>query len=336
MASSAEQDQVPRLLVGDFDFAPEDRARLAAALGPDALLLVRGRDALRDALAAHPETEVVTSFHPPAETTALAPRLRWIALPSAGADLALREGLVREGGPVVTTARGIHAAPISEFVFSVMLLWVRHWPQMLALQHAHDWPAQERRAALTARELHGATLGLVGLGAIGRRIAQLGRCFSMRVMATRRGATPGETDPDVDELLPLDRLDALLAQADFVVIAVPGTPATHHLIGAPQLRAMKPSAFLVNIARGSVIDEQALVEALRGGEIAGAGLDVFENEPLPSDSPLWNMPNVFISPHISGASPAYSRRFTDLLLENLARYRAGQPLRNVVSLEHGY
>ncbi len=335
MASPAQQHS-PRLLVGDFDFAPEDRARLEGALGPDALLLVRGRKALRDALAAHPETEVVSSFFPPDETLELAPHLRWIALPSAGADHALRAGLVRAGGPVVTTARGIHAVPISEFVFSVMLLWVRHWPQMLALQHAHDWPAQERRAALTARELHGASLGLVGLGAIGRRVAQLGRCFGMRVVATRRGAVPGETDPDVDELLPLDRLDTLLAQADFVVIAVPSTPATHHLIGAPQLTAMKPSTFLINIARGSVIDEHALVEALRAGAIAGAGLDVFENEPLPAGSPLWDMPNVFISPHISGANPAYSRRFTDLLLDNLARYRAGQPLRNAVSLDRGY
>ncbi len=335
MASPAGE-RTPKLLVGDFDFAPEDRARLEAALGPEALLLVRGRKALRDALAMHPETEIVSSFFPPDETLALAPHLRWIALPSAGADHALRAGLVRAAGPIVTTARGIHAVPISEFVFSVMLLWARHWPQMLALQHAHDWPAQERRAALTARELHGATLGLVGLGAIGRRVAQLGRCFGMRVIATRRGASPGETDPDVDELLPLERLDVLLARADFVVIAVPGTPATYHLIGAPQLRVMKPSVFLVNIARGSVIDEAALVEALRSGAIAGAGLDVFETEPLPADSPLWDMPNVFISPHISGASPAYSHRFTDLLLDNLARYRAGQPLLNVVSLERGY
>ena len=334
--ASAANARKPRLLAGDFDFAPEDRARLAAALGPDALLLVRGRKALRDALAAHPETDVVSSFFPPDETLDLAPHLRWIALPSAGADHALQAGLVRADGPIVTTARGIHAVPISEFVFSVMLLWARHWPQMLALQHAHDWPAQERRAALMARELHGATLGLVGLGAIGRRVAQLGRCFGMRVVATRRGAAPGETDPDVDALLPLAQLDALLAQADFVVIAVPSTPATHHLIGAPQLAAMKPSAFLVNIARGTVIDEPALVEALRAGALAGAGLDVFESEPLPAESPLWNMPNVFISPHISGTSPVYSRRFTDLLLDNLARYRAGQPLRNVVSLERGY
>ena len=336
MASPTDRERVPRLLVSDYHFAPEDRARLAAALGPDALLLVGGRSALRDALAAHPETEVVSSFFPPDETIELAPRLRWIALPSAGADEALRAGLVREGGPVVTTSRGIHAVPISEFVYSVLLMWVRHWPQMLALQHAHDWPAQERRAALTARELNGATLGLVGLGAIGRRVAQLGRCFGMRVIATRRGAASGTTDPDVDALFPLAQLDTLLAQADFVVIAVPGTPATYHLIGAPQFHAMKPSAFLVNIARGSVIDEPALVEALRSGAIAGAGLDVFENEPLPADSPLWDMPNVFISPHISGATPVYSHRFTDLLLENLARYRAGQPLRNVVNLERGY
>jgi phosphoglycerate dehydrogenase-like enzyme len=333
---AAPARRAPRLLVGDYDFAPDDRARLAAALGPEALLLVRGRTALHEALAAHPETEIVSSFFPPADTLALAPNLRWIALPSAGADHVLRAGLVRDDGPVVTTARGIHATPISEFVLSVMLLWARHWPQLLALQQARDWPTHEQRAALTARELDGATLGLVGLGAIGRRVAQLGRCFGMRVMATRRAATLGETDPDVDMLLPLEQLPLLLAQADFVVIAVPSTPATQHLIGAPQLRAMKPSAVLINIARGSVVDESALVEALRAGAIAGAGLDVFEREPLPMESPLWDMPNVVISPHISGASPNYSRRFTDLLLDNLERYGAGQPLRNVVSLELGY
>ncbi|MFI5273646.1 MAG: D-2-hydroxyacid dehydrogenase [Ktedonobacterales bacterium] len=329
------ENAVPRLLVSDYDFAPEDRERLAAALGRDGLLVVDGADALHAALVAHPEAEVVSSFHPPADLLALAPGVRWLAQPSAGADQLFRAGLVREGGPIVTTANGIHAVPISEFVFSVMLLWAKHWRELLARQRAHEW-LDGQRGAIAGRELCGATLGIVGLGAIGRRVAQLGGCFGMQVVATRRSARPGDADADAQLMLPMDQLDTLLAQSDYVVVAVPNTDATHHLIGGPQFRAMKPSAFFVNIARGAVVDEPALVRALRDGQIAGAGLDVFETEPLPPDSPLWAMPNVFIAPHISGASAAYSRRFTDLLLDNLARYRAGQPLRNVVQAERGY
>lgn len=329
-------DSAPRLLVSDFDFAPPDAERLRNALGTDHLLLVKGRDAAREALVAHPETDVLAGFFPPADVLDRAPNLRWIALASAGADHVLRAGLVRADGPAVTTANGVHAVPISEFVFSMLLLWARHWPEMLALQRAHDWPEQRRKRALRGRELYGATLAVIGVGAIGRRVAQLGRAFGMRVIGTTRSARPGERDPDLDELAPLERLDALLAEADYVVIAVPATPQTHHLIGAAQLRAMKPSAFFVNIARGSVVDEQALIAALQAGQIAGAGLDVVEDEPLAPESPLWEMPNVIVSPHVSGVTPSYSARFTDLLLENLARYRAGEPLRNLVSAERGY
>jgi phosphoglycerate dehydrogenase-like enzyme len=329
-------DPIPRLLVSDFDFAPRDAERLRAALGADHVLLVKGRDAMRETLTTHPEADVLAGFFPPADVLDRAPNLRWIALASAGADHVLDAGLVRADGPAVTTANGVHAVPISEFVFSMMLLWARHWPEMLALQRAHDWPEQRRKRALTGRELFGATLAVVGVGAIGRRVAQLGRAFGMRVTGTTRSARPGTHDPDLDDLVPLARLDALLAEADYVVIAVPATPQTHHLIGAQQLRAMKPSAFLVNIARGSVVDEQALIAALQAGRIAGAGLDVVEDEPLAAESPLWNMPNVIISPHVSGVTPSYSARFTDLLLENLARFQAGEPLRNLVSIEHGY
>lgn len=329
----------PRLVISNFSFSVGDRERLREAVGADSLLLVDGAEALREALAAHPETDVLCTFRPPTETLQLAPHLHWLALPSAGAEHVLRSGLVRpisEGGPVVTTANGVHSVPISEFVLSMLLLWARRWPTLIALQHATTWPDHTRWEQLSGRELHSATLGVVGLGAIGRAVAHLGRSFGMHVIGTRRSASPGASDPDVDELLPQSELKTLLARADFVVIAVPNTPETHHLIGMEQLRTMKSTAFLVNIARGSIIDEVALVEALRMGTISGAGLDVFEEEPLPATSPLWAMPNVIIAPHISGATDQYSRRFTDLFLENLARYRAGQPLRNVVDPVRGY
>ena len=330
-------NEAPALLVTDYQFSDADRARLADALGADRLIVVKERAELRDALAAHPETDVICSFFPPRDTLSLAPNLRWVALPSAGADGALRAGLVRpEGKPIVTTASGVHAIPISEHVLSVMLLWTHHWPKLLELQREKEWPPFNRRSEMTVHELYGATLGVIGLGAIGRRVAQLGRAFGMRILATRYSARSGDTDPDVDELLPAAQTPDLLRQADFVVIAAPGADQTRHLIGADELAVMKPGAFLVNIARGSIVDEEALIAALRAGRIAGAGLDVFATEPLPPESPLWEMPNVIISPHNSGMTVNYSRRFTDILLDNLARFRAGTPMRNVVRAERGY
>jgi phosphoglycerate dehydrogenase-like enzyme len=307
------------------------------ALGSGALALVRGgRDALREALVAHPEVDVVASFFPPADLLAIAPNLKWIALPSAGADHAIRAGIVQQGGPVVTTASGIHAAPIGEFVLSLMLMWVRHWPQIIDYQRAGTWPDSAGREQLHGRELDGAALGVIGLGSIGRHIARLGRAFGMRIVATRRSASAGTSDPDVDMIVPPDRLGDLLAAADFVVVSVPATEQTRHLIGANELREMRHDAFLINISRGSAIDEAALIAALTNGVIGGVGLDVFETEPLPAESPLWQLPNVIISPHVAGNTDQYSRRFTDLFLENLARYRAGEPLRNVVDLGRGY
>jgi phosphoglycerate dehydrogenase-like enzyme len=326
----------PQLVVSNFTFAPDDQPRVEAALGGALVLVQGGRDALREALVAHPEADVVASFSPPADLLSIAPNLKWIALPSAGADHAIRAGIVQQGGPVVTTASGIHAAPIGEFVLSLMLMWVRHWPQIIDYQHAGTWPDSAGREQLHGRELDGAALGVVGLGSIGRHIARLGRAFGMRIIATRRSASAGASDPDADTLVPPDRLGDLLAAADFVVVSVPATEQTRHLIGADELRAMRHDAFLINISRGSAIDEAALIAALTDGVIGGAGLDVFETEPLPAESPLWQLPNVIISPHVAGNTDQYSHRFTDLFLENLARYRAGEPLRNVVDLGRGY
>jgi phosphoglycerate dehydrogenase-like enzyme len=327
----------PQLVVSNFAVAPDDQRRMEAALGAGALLLVDGgRDALREALVAHPKADVVASFFPPADLLSIAPNLKWIALPSAGADHAIRAGIIQPGGPVVTTASGIHAVPIGEFVLSQMLMWVRHWPQIIDYQRAGTWPDAAGREQLHGRELDSATLGIIGLGAIGRHIARLGRAFGMRIIATRRSAGMGASDPDAETLVPPNRLGDLLGAANFVVVSVPATEQTRHLIGADELRMMRRDAFLINISRGSAIDEAALVAALRDGLIGGAGLDVFETEPLPAESPLWQMPNVIISPHVAGNTDQYSRRFTDLFLDNLARYRAGEALRNVVDLARGY
>jgi phosphoglycerate dehydrogenase-like enzyme len=326
----------PLTVVTDFEFDPPDQERLSRALAHDRLVLVADRGELRAALQGNPGANVLSTFRPPDDLRALAPAVRWVQLPSAGADNAVRAGLiVPDSGVVVTTANGIHAIPIAEYVYSSMLLYVRQWPSFLALQRARTWE-QHGAQHEPARELYGATLGIVGLGHIGRRVARLGHAFGMRVLGLRRSTQEGAADDDVAELFPLARLHDLLRASDFVVIAVPRTPATHHLIGAPELRAMRPTAYLVNIARGDVVDEAALIQALTEGWIGGAGLDVTEREPLDPASPLWAMPNVIISPHISGVTDRYSARFTDLFIENLERFQAGAPLRNVVDPARGY
>jgi phosphoglycerate dehydrogenase-like enzyme len=189
---------------------------------------------------------------------------------------------------------------------------------------------------LRERELHGRTLGIVGLGSIGRRIAQVARTFGMKVIATRLSLHAEEHDPDVDHVYPQEQLLTVLNQSDYVVIAVPLTERTEKMIGERELRAMQPNTYLVNIARGAVIDEVALLQALREQWIAGAGLDVTAQEPLTADSPLYDAPNVILTPHISGATEHYDERLTDIFADNLQRYRAGQPLRNLYDPQRGY
>ena len=256
----------------------------------------------------------------------VAPRLRWVQLLGAGVDQVPEIG---DNRVVVTNASGIHAVPISEYVLGVMLALAKRLPFAFDNQRQRKW----QRFGFTPSELESKTLGVVGLGHIGGAVARLGHAFGMRVVATKR--TPG-TEQQVDELLPPHRLHDLLAQCDFVVLAVPLTHETRHMIDEQALRSMKPGAFLVNIARGGVVDEQALVRALREKWIAGAALDVVENEPLPEDSPLWSFDNVIITPHMAGGSDRYIERAVALFVDNLERYLAGQPLRNVVDLERGY
>lgn len=333
------EDMKPRSInrvVTDYDFTEDDLSRLHATLGSDRLVLVHGHDAVAHALQTYPDTDVFCSFHPPANLLALAPALRWLALPSAGADNILQTGIPQQKPDlIVTTANGVHAIPIAEFTFSMMLMWARHWPTLFSYQTHSHWATRPEWAALRGGELHDATLGVLGLGAIGRQVARYGKAFGMRVLATRRTAADAP-DPDVDQLVPLDHLDDVLRAADYLVLALPSTRETFHLIDAKQLAQMKRTSFLVNIARGNIVDEAALIAALEQHTIGGAALDVTEHEPLPSDSPLWHMENVILAPHISGSTDRYSARFTDLFLENIRRFERGKPLRNVVDPRRGY
>ena len=278
-------------------------------------------------------TEVILS-NPvvPEEIVSRAPHLKWLQLTSAGVDRLLDAGVVRSQVKV-TTASGIHATSISEYIIGAMLAFAKGFPRAIQAQAERAW------TSYLPPELEGATVGIIGMGAIGRRTAELAKGFRMRVLGMRRSVTTRTAatgDPSFDEYVPPADLPYLLRESDYVVLAAPLTPETRQMIGEAELRSMKPGAVIVNIARGAVIDEGALVRALKEGWIAGAALDVFEREPLPAESELWGLRNVLLTPHISGGTPRYMERAVELFCDNLRRYLAGEPLRNVVDVRRGY
>lgn len=322
-------------VVSTYRFTPTSQQLLQNAAGSEVLCVANQEELL----AQLPETEILCSFSVPTDWEKLAPNLRWLQYPGAGVDALRVSGLLdRQSGVIVTTAAGINAIIISEYVFGSMLMFNWNWAQMVRLQDGHVWAKSAGWYNLGGRELAEQTLGIVGMGSIGRRIARLGRAFGMRVVGIRRSFANAENrrDPDLDQSYPPQALHELLGQADYVVLAVPLTAETERLIGEAELRAMKSNAYLVNIARGRVIDEQALIKALREGWIAGVGLDVVETEPLPSYNPLYSMPNVILTPHVAGMSVHYERRLAELFAENLRRYRAREPLNNRFDPERGY
>ncbi len=264
----------------------------------------------------------------------LIPRVKWIQGTSTGiGQLLVRTGLIHS--PITfTTARGIHAKPLADFAQMSMLWFAKGGFRMVRDQAAHRW---ERYCG---RDLAGTTVGLVGLGTIGREVAARCRAMGMRVIATKRTAAvsaggSGSSDL-VDELVPLSDLPVLLQQADFLVLAVPQTPETEGLIGKRELDVLKPGAVLINVARGVVVDEPAMIAALQQGRLDGAALDVFAKEPLPADSPLWDMPNVLVSSHSASTIDSENARLTDLFCENLRRYLRGESLLNVFDRERLY
>jgi phosphoglycerate dehydrogenase-like enzyme len=247
-----------------------------------------------------------------------------------------------------TTTSGIHAVSIGEYVLAMILAWRHRLPALFDQQRRGEWPPDDQRWPLfVPDELAGQTIGIAGYGSIGRQVARLAHAFGMRVLALQQHAgraqrgfiLPGTGDPEgslPERFFAPGELHALLAASDVVVIALPLTPATTRLFDAAAFAAMKPGALLVNIARGAIVDEGALVAALRSGPLGGAALDVFAHEPLPAGHPLWSLPNVLLSPHISGMTPHYDARASLVFAENLRRYRAGEPLLNLVDKAAGY
>lgn len=275
-----------------------------------------------------------------------APELRWIQFHSAGVDQ-IRGHPILDSDVAITTNSGINAVPVAEYVMTMILAWAHRLPRMLTYQKRGIWPGG-RWTKFVPQELRGSTIGILGYGSIGREVARQARAFGMKVLATKRDprqmeengfALDGTGDPGGNlphRVYPAAATRSMLPECDFVVICAPLTQETRHMVGEEVLKAMKETAFLVNVSRGKLVNEGALVTALIKGWIAGAALDVFEVEPLPADSMLWKLDNVILSPHVAGFTPEYDRRAIEVFSRNLRRFVEGQPLINLVDQSTGY
>jgi phosphoglycerate dehydrogenase-like enzyme len=265
----------------------------------------------------------------------LAPKLRWVQFWSAGVDGRLYPELFAgESGEItVCTGSGIHAASCSEHVLSQMLAFARGLPASFAAQQKRDWSAR-RQIADSLFELEGKTVGIVGAGVIGQAIGQRCQAFGMRTVGTRRDTT--QPTPGIDVLLSHLQYHDLILSSDFIVLALPLTPNTRMIFGEDEIEILRKGTYLFNIGRGGLVDENWLLKALKNRWLAGAGLDVFVDEPLPPESPFWELENVIITPHVGGVTPNYWNRFAQLVISQAQRFAQGQPLENLVDKDLGY
>lgn len=264
----------------------------------------------------------------PPEALQWADNLKWIQVTSAGVDRLDKRVMDRV---ILTNGNGLTAEPIAEHVIGMTLMLARNSADYIRQQSKREW-----KRNFNAREIAGMTMGVVGMGAIGSAIARKARAMGMRVIGLRRSVSERMPDLTADEVCPPSDLNYLLEASDVVTLATPLTAETRGMIGARELANMRPGSYLINIARGAVVDEDALVESLRSGHLAGAGLDVFRQEPCPESSPLWDFPNVIMTPHVATGSDRNILRVRELICDNLRRYIDGQPLRNLVDPERGY
>ena len=276
-----------------------------------------------------------------------APQLRWIQFHWAGIDHLIDDPILSKPGLIATTLSGAAASQMAEYIMMMLLALGHRLPDLIDHQRRAEWP-KDRWARFLPLELRGSTVGIVGYGSIGRQTARLLHPFGAIVLATKRdvkhpeyhGYTmEGMGDPGGDfvhRLYPIEALQSMLKECDFVVVSVPKTAKTLNLISAEELAVLKPTAFLIDISRGGIVDHEALIPVLQERKIAGAALDVYPEEPLPAESPLWKLPNVIITPHISGSTQHYDERAVEVFASNLQRYLAGQALYNRIDPELGY
>lgn len=274
------------------------------------------------------QVEIAAGHFPP-EWINQAPKLRWYQQWGAGADWLMKHPEIQQRDFILTNASGVHSIPITEHILALMLAFTRRLQQAFRDQQNRRWSEID-----SPEELAGKTLLLIGVGAIGRHTARVASLLGMHVIGiTRRSGKPSA---GVERLVTQEHLLEELRGADFVVLTIPLTRDTRHLIDANAIKQMKTGAYIINIGRGATIDEAALAQALKEGKIAGAGLDVFEQEPLPAGSPLWAMQNVIITAHYSGNTPFYDQRALDIFLTNLECFTRDKPMRNVVDKHQGY
>jgi phosphoglycerate dehydrogenase-like enzyme len=274
-----------------------------------------------------------------------APCLSWIQAHFAGIEHLLQHPITNQVH--LTTASGVGAKSIAEYVIGGLLALNHHIPSFLEHQSKKIWSSQ-RLQIFVPSELQNATLGIIGYGGIGQEIARLASAFGMKILVAKHDisepninswqfAKTSKIQYDlVDKLYLPEHLNTMLKHCDYVIAAVPLTENTEHMISSSEFSAMKKGTILVNISRGKVVDELALINALQTGHLRGAVLDVFETEPLDSKSPLWTLPNVIMSPHVSGLTPNYDQRAIELFINNLERYLSGKPLLNEVNIKRGY
>lgn len=319
-------------VVTTLPYAGPHWERLRAALG-DAQVARFDNAEGADFRAAVSGADVALLAKDPTPDLYAAPRLKWIHVDHAGLDKAARPEAFRKG-LAITGSAGRSAPVLAEHALFFALSLAYRAPVMLEAQRAHQWGIAGQN---DLRGLFGRTMGIVGFGNTGRELAARAKAFGMTVLAYRRRATGDH--PHVDQMFNADSgdsLDTLLRKSDFVVLALGLSEATYRLIGARELDLIGPTGYLINMARGPIVDEAELVQALEAGRIAGAGLDTFEVEPLPADSRLWDMKNAIITPHVTPAVPDRTARSLDIICENIRRFSAGEPLLNQLTAEDLY
>ena len=298
----------------------------AAAAAPGARILMPA--SAEEAIAQGAEADIAAGWSLPPALLERSPRLAWVHAFAAGVDQFVDLPGIRDGRIVLTRTVGAHIA-LPDHIMALVLAFARRLHVDIRRQIERVWD----RVAGVGEDVDGRVLGIMGLGQIGKPLAARASAFGMRVIGTKRTPAPV---PHVDQVLPPDRMDDLLRQADYVVTLLPLTPQTKACIGEREFRLMKPTAMFINVSRGPIVQEAALVRALREGWIAGAGLDVFETEPLPADHPLYEYPQVIITPHVSGITPKFFERIATIFGNNLRRYVKGEPLADVIDVARGY
>jgi len=280
-----------------------------------------------------PDAEILVCFSIEKETFLAAKKLKWIQVAYVGVDTFLFPELLKSN-VLLTSSRGIHGETVSDHAMAMILSFAKGLVPSWACKKRKKWCQLDiMKERFEPQEK---LLGIVGYGTIGESLARKAKAFGMKVMATKNRVKRGEKLKNVDRLLPSEKFREFLCAADFVVLAVPLTKETHHMIGRKELACMKDSAILINVARGGVVDEKALVDALAKEKIAGAGLDVFEEEPLSPKSKLWELDNVILTPHIGGSRQDYYQRVGEIFRINLNRYLSGKPLLNLYDKKLGY